>query len=101
MVNLSKRTLVHGVSKYASKSVTMCAITLDARTHNTVPCHGSGRNRSFNLRPVRVGFVVDKLTLRQIFHSVLLFSPVFVFSPMLHIHYHRHYRNSDFHSPAK
>jgi len=38
MVSLSKRTLVHGVSTYASKSVTKCAITLDAITqYGTVP----------------------------------------------------------------
>ena len=37
-------------------------------------------------RSVRVRFVVDQVALGQGFLPVLLFSPVSIFSPMLHIH---------------
>jgi hypothetical protein len=40
----------------------------------------------FNPRPVHVRFVVDELTLRQVFLPVLWFSPVSIIPPVLHTH---------------
>ena len=43
--------------------------------------------------PSRLGFEKDKVVLRQVFLSVLQFSPVSIIPPLLHIHsfiYHRH-----------
>ena len=37
-------------------------------------------------RPPRVGFVVDKVELRQVFLTVLRFSPVIVFPTRSHTH---------------
>ena len=44
----------------------------------------------FDHRPVRVGFVVNKVALGQVSVKVLRFSPVSVILPMLHIRFHLH-----------
>jgi len=46
----------------------------------------SPRRSGLNPRPVRVGFVLHKVTLGQIFLRVLRFPPVNVIPPMLHDH---------------
>jgi len=40
----------------------------------------------FNPRPVHVGFVVDRVALRQVFLQVLRFPTIIVIPPVLHIH---------------
>ena len=45
--------------------------------------HSPHRN-AFEPRPVRLGFVVDKVPLGQVLLRVLLFSPVSIVPPMLH-----------------
>jgi len=40
----------------------------------------------FNLRPVLVGCMVDKVALGQVFAEYLLFSPVIVILPTFHTH---------------
>jgi len=48
----------------------------------------------FNLRPVRMGFIVDRVALWQVFLPVFLFSSVSIIPPMLYTHsfiFHQHY----------
>jgi hypothetical protein len=40
----------------------------------------------FARRPVHVGFVVDKVAMRQVFLRVFRFSPVNIILPLLHTH---------------
>ena len=47
-----------------------------------------------NPRSVRVGFVVDKVALGQVFLQVLQFSPISNILPVLHTHSFRYYRRS-------
>jgi hypothetical protein len=44
----------------------------------------STRRRSFDLRPVHVGFVVDKVALRQYFLQLRRIYPVSTIQPTLH-----------------
>jgi len=40
----------------------------------------------FNPRPVHVGFVVDRVAMRQVFLQVLRFPTIIIIPPVLHIH---------------
>ena len=50
----------------------------------------SSRRPVFDPRPVDVRFVVDKMTLGQVFLQVLRFSPFSIIPPILHTHLHPH-----------
>jgi hypothetical protein len=46
------------------------------------------RLSGFDPRPVRVRLVVDEVALERILLRVLVFSPVIIIPPMLHVHLH-------------
>jgi len=48
----------------------------------------SRQRRGFDARPVRVGFVVDRVAVGQFSLGLLQFSPVSIIPPMLHTHMH-------------
>jgi hypothetical protein len=54
--------------------------------HSRLVAGFSQRRSGFAHRAVHVGFVVDKITLTQVFLRVLQFSPVSIIPLLLHIH---------------
>jgi hypothetical protein len=48
----------------------------------------SSRRLSFDLRPMHVGFMMDKLALYEMFLRLILFSPVSTIPPKLQNHFH-------------